>query len=409
MRVMLVGKGGRESALAWAMGKSPLVDDVLIETGSDIDEIVSRALEERADWVMIGPEVPLVAGLVDRLEEVGIPAFGPSAAAAQLEGSKIFMKELCTEHSIPTAPYRVADNIDEALALIFDWDNVPVVKADGLCGGKGVVVTNSFVEAGEAAQAMFRGDAPYGAAGKRIVIEDRLCEERECSMMFLCQDEVAIPIPPARDYKRIGDGDTGPNTGGMGAYSPLPDVDDALVEDVRKRIILPTLRAMQAQGRPFRGLLYAGLMLTQEGPMLLEFNVRFGDPETQVVLPRLESDIVPYLLAIARNEPGGLARLGPLAVSPNAAVCKVLASSDYPGDYEEDKLITDLGYLPNTLIFDAGVRIDENGTQFTAGGRVMGVVGLGSTIEIARLQAEMRADRITYDNKYERKDIAVNP
>ncbi len=409
MRVVIVGKGGRESTLTWAMGKSPLVDEILGETGSDIDEIVSHALEDRADLVVVGPEVPLVAGLVDQLEGVGIPAFGPSAAAAMLEGSKIFMKELCSQHSIPTARWCWTSQIGQAIDLIRIW-GTPVIKADGLCGGKGVFVAENAEEAIGAARLMLV-ERVYGMAGSHILIEDRL-KGKECSMMFLCQDEVAIPLPPARDYKRAKDGDKGPNTGGMGAYSPLPDVDDALVEEVRQRIILPTLRAMKARGTPFRGILYAGLMLTEEGPMLLEYNVRFGDPETQVVLPRLDSDIVPYLLAIATNEPGALARLGPLAVRSGAAVCITLALQGYPDSkkYKTGYPITGLApeIRPRSLVFHAGTERGENGEWRTASGRVLSVVGLGDTLTMARLRAEDRAAEIMYHGKYHRTDIAAN-
>ena len=426
LRIAIVGSGGREHALSWVIGKSPFVERIYVTPGnggivpenrwdvheSNLAELVSLALEERIDLVVVGPEAPLCAGLVDKLEAAGIAAFGPSAAAAQLEGSKIFMKELCSEHGIPTARWDWTgvpgrpNSIETVAKMISSFSSPPVVKADGLCGGKGVVVAKSMQEAIDAAYAMLV-QKKLGDTGSCIVIEDRLYG-KECSMMFLCQDETALPLPPARDYKRALDGDEGDNTGGMGAYSPVLDVDDALVEQVRQTIILPALRAMAARGTPFRGLLYAGLMLTENGPMLLEFNVRFGDPETQVVLPRLESDIVPYLLTIARNESGGLARLGPLMVDSSVAVCFTLASEGYPGEYKTGYPIS--GWTqptPQTLVFHAGTRHD-NGRLVTSGGRVMSVVGIGPSVESARLRAVERADGTDFKNKYRRTDIALN-
>ena len=408
LTVAIVGNGGREHALMWAVDKSPLVKHTIRGEYGNLENTLKILTAHKPDLVIVGPEVPLVAGLIDQLEAAGITAFGPSAAAAMLEGSKGFTKKLCLANGIPTAPGIVVKNYDAAAYLITDWDNLPVVKADGLCGGKGVVVPDTMRKALSAARAMFNGEAPYGKAGvEQIVIEDRLYGN-ECSMMFLCQDKTAIPLPPARDYKRALDGDKGLNTGGMGAYSPLPDVDSALVEEVRLRIILPILQAMKDSGTPFHGLLYAGLMLTDEGPKLLEFNVRFGDPETQVVLPRLESDIVPYLLAIAKNEPGALARLGPLAVKDEAAVCVTLACEGYPENPKTGKLIRDEGDLEHTHLFRAGMRLGEDGQWYTSGGRVASAVGLSRWIGVARERAYVRAGLVSYTHKCLRRDIAAD-
>lgn len=407
MRAAIIGSGGRESALAWAVAKSPLVEKTYRYPYVNLDQAAECCAHDRPDLVIVGPEAALVDGIVNWLEALGIPAFGPSIQAAQLEASKIFTKELCTEQCIPTARWWSSANFEHAARIICGLHYPPpVVKADGLCGGKGVVVASSTEAAVGAAYDMLV-KRKLGDAGSRIVIEDRL-EGRECSMMFLCQGETAIPLPPARDYKRAENGDKGPNTGGMGAYSPCPDVDDALVERVRQEIILPALRGMKARGTPFRGLLYAGLMLTAEGPMLLEFNVRFGDPETQALLLRLVSDLVPYLNVIARNEPGGLARLEPLSVRDEAAVCVTIACEGYPEKPKTGGLITDEGgHAHDAHLFWAGMRLDEgHGGWVTTGGRVASVVGLGATIAAARERAYARAACIHFDGKYLRTDIA---
>ena len=409
MKIHIVGNGGRERALLWAVSQSPLVEHALCGEYGDVDSAFDILAGARPDLVIVGPEAPLVGGLVDRLQIAGIPAFGPVARAAKLEGSKAFMKQLCYHSGVRTAKFGIVMDLGPATQLISHWGSVPVIKADGLCGGKGVVVPDTIKEALAAAEAMLAGEKPYGDAGRIVIIEDRL-EGRECSMMWLCAGDEAEPLPPARDYKRALTGDKGLNTGGMGAYSPLPDVDDALVEEVRARIILPVLRVMKGRGAPFRGLLYVGLMLTKDGPYVLEFNVRFGDPETQVVLPRLDRDIVPYLLTIARNEPGGLKRLGPIPVKDDAAVCFTLASKGYPENFSTGYLISGLDpeFRDHSLVFRAGVSTDAEGECRTAGGRVLSVVGLGSTIEAARRRAEDRADEISYLNKYRRSDIALN-
>ena len=420
LRVLIVGSGGREHVLAWTIGKSPLVERVYVTPGNagiapenrfdvkemDLDDIVSLALEERIDLVVVGPEGPLVGGLVGRLEAIGIAAFGPTAAAAVLEGSKIKMKFLCHSSGIPTAPWHWADEYDMARRMIERWEQPPVIKADGLCGGKGVVVAHDTAEALEAAHDMLV-KKKFGEAGSRIVIEDRLIG-REGSFMVLVDGKNVMRLELARDFKRLLNGDTGPNTGGMGAYSPLPDVGWDMEEEIMQRIIMPMVLGMsEVEKTPFRGLLYAGLMITKNGPYVLEFNVRFGDPETQVVLPRLESDIVPYLLAC--TEQGGLAKLDPIKFSSEVAVCRVLASEGYPGTYDTGLSISGLRHeVRDTLVFHAGTRVDDEGRVVTAGGRVMGIVGLGPNFASARVRAAARANLIGYDNKIERTDIALN-
>ena len=427
MRILVVGSGGREHALAWACEKSPLVERVLVAPGNggiarknrrnvevmDFDGIVRLARAEHIDRVIIGPEAPLVAGLVDYLAAAGIKAFGPSARAARLEGSKIYMKSFCTDNAVRTAAWRCADSYVQATDIIHVWCHmnhgvVPVIKADGLCGGKGAVVPDTLEEAYAAARAMLRGDAPYGAAGKLIVIEDRLVGS-ECSVMALCAGLDYRLLPFSRDHKRARSGDKGPNTGGMGGYSPLPDVDEALRRQICERIIEPTLYGMTCyENAPFYGMLYANLMLTADGPYVLEFNVRFADPETQFVLPRIKTDIVPYLFACA--EPGGLAGLPELEVSSDVAVGYTLAERGYPGKVTTGHRISGAeADMPGTLLFHAGTQWDAEGLRLvTSSGRVATVVGLGSTFPRARNRASVRADSISFTGKYRRKDIALH-
>lgn len=416
-KVLVIGSGGRESALCWSIGRSNPKRRVLCTPGnggilsenrrqvkdSDLDGIVQLAKKERVDLVVVGPEGPLVAGLAGLLRQNDVPVFGPDSIGALLEGSKIFTKQLCEDFEIPTAPWQWTDDYKRAAEIIRSWGMPPVVKADGLCAGKGVVVPEIYKQATDAAYDMLVQKS-FGEAGSRIVIEDRLVG-RECSVMAFCDGENADLLPVARDYKRALDDDQGPNTGGMGAYSPLPDVNDDLLADIRMRIIMPTLRGMAKRGTPYHGLLYAGVILTNNGPMLLEYNVRFGDPETQVILPRIESDIVEYMLAC--NELGGLKKLGPLKVRSGAAVCAVLVSSGYPGKYQTGFPIRGIENVPeDVIVFHAGT--NRNPELVTSGGRVMNVVGLGATIEKARQRTGVGADAISFENKFHRKDIALN-
>jgi phosphoribosylamine--glycine ligase len=419
LKVLIVGSGGREHALYGAARKSALVSHVLCTPGNggiaeqnrrdvkdtDIAGIVKLAREEKVDLVIVGPEAPLVAGLVDELKKVDIAAFGPSGKAAMLEGSKIATKTICDVAGIPTAAWSSVDEFKLAKHVIGMWDSVPVIKANGLCGGRGVVVPKTKDEAIDAARNMLEKKPPYGDAGSEIVIEDRLIG-RECSVMALCDGENSVLLPPARDYKRALDGDKGLNTGGMGAYSPLPDVDDALLAQIKETIIVPTLRHMYNYMKPYHGLLYAGLMLTATGPKLIEYNVRFGDPETEVVLPLLRSDIIEYMLATL--EYGGLAKLRPIELSSEAAVSTVLVSDGYPGKYETGFPITNLSATSHLArLYCAGVTLVD-GAFLTSGGRVMNCVGLGSSLEAARLNSQHAAEAIQFTNKFYRKDIAAN-
>lgn len=426
-QLLVVGGGGREHALAWACEKSPLVERVLVAPGNggiarenrravevmDFDGIARLARKERIDCVIVGPEPSLVGGLVDYLAAAGIKAFGPSARAARLEGSKIYMKSFCTDNAIPTAAWRWADSYAQAAGIIPVWCHMnhgvaPVIKADGLCGGKGAVVPDTLEEAYAAAQAMLRGDAPYGAAGRRIVIEDRLIGP-ECSIMALCAGLDYRLLPPSRDHKRARSGNKGPNTGGMGGYSPLPDVDEALLRQICERIIEPTLYGMSYfENAPFYGMLYANLILTADGPYVLEFNVRFADPETQFVLPRIKTDIVPYLFACTTQ--GGLPELPELEVSSDVAVGYTLAERGYPGKVTTGHCISGIeADVPGTFLFHASTECDAWGLRLvTSGGRVATAVGLGPTFPLARSRAAARADSISFTGKYRRKDIALH-
>jgi phosphoribosylamine--glycine ligase len=417
MTVLVVGSGAREHILAQKLEMSSRVGNVLCSPGNggfrsgqlrkvkeaDLDGIIQLAKDEHVDLVVVGPEVPLVKGLVDQLAEHKIDAFGPTAQMAQLEGSKAFTKRLCRDYNIPTAPFHVAETMHDALHFIRLFASPPVIKADGLCAGKGVVVAKTYEHAIDAAEDMLVKRI-HGEAGDIIVIEERLMG-RECSVMAFCDGETVVLLPPARDYKRAHEGDEGPNTGGMGSFSPLPDVDDALMERIKNEIFLPALRGfLEQEGLHYHGLLYAGLMLTSDGPKLIEFNVRFGDPEVQVILTRTKSDIVDYMLATL--EVGGLAQLPPLEVHSEAAVCVVLASDGYPGKYETGMWVAgDKHPFENACVFHAGTEPLSFVTK-TKGGRVMSVVGVGSTIELARQHAYDAAAHIYYDNKYLRTDIA---
>lgn len=418
LTVLVVGGGAREHALCWSIAKSPSVKRVLCTPGnggitsenrrnirdSDLPGIVGLAKEESVDLVVVGPEAPLVAGLVEILREAGVAAFGPNAKGARLEGSKIYTKTLSSGLDIPTAHWKWTDNYDDAKEMILSWGSLPVIKADGLCGGKGVVVPDTESQALDAAHDMLVKKT-LGHAGSRIIIEDRLVG-RECSVMALCDGENAVLLPPARDYKRALDGDRGLNTGGMGSYSPLPDVDDALVAEIKTRIIDRTLYGMaKHEGNPYRGVLYAGIMLTKDGPFLLEYNVRFGDPETQVVLPRLQSDVVEYMFATL--ERGGLSKLGPLQIHSGASVCTVLVSKGYPDKYQTGFPITGLDEANSwAVLFHAGT--DRTPELVTSGGRVMSCVGFTASLEAAREYSRLAAEAISFENKSFRTDIAAN-
>ena len=416
MRVLVVGSGGREHALAWAISASPLVDRLFCAPGNagiaeeaeciaigatDIKGLVRFCRGERVDFVVVGPEAPLVLGLVDALEVEGIAAFGPSAAASAIEASKAFAKDLFVRAQIPTAAYRRFRDPAAAKAFIASHGAPIVIKADGLAAGKGVVVADDLDSAYQAVDAALV-ERRFSAAGLEIVVEDFLAGE-EASFHALVDGKDALPLASARDYKRVGDGDLGPNTGGMGAYSPSPLVTPAIESIVMERIILPAITAMRREGRVFKGVLYAGLMLTETGPMLLEFNARFGDPECQVLMMRLMSDPLPALIA-ARD---GVLKSVDLRWHADSALCVVMAAHGYPGDPQRGSRIRGLDGAatdPKVKIFHAGTRRD--GDRLLAdGGRVLGVTALGGDISRARDRAYAAVDRIDWPGGFCRHDI----
>ena len=413
----MVGSGGREHALCWSLAASPLCDKLYCAPGNagiaeeaecvpiaaeDLDGLVAFAREQSIDFVVVGPEAPLVAGLVDRLEASGIKAFGPSAAAAQLEGSKGFMKDLCARHGIPTAAYRRFTDAEAAKAYARACGAPIVVKADGLAAGKGVVIARDLAEADAAIDSMLT-EGRFGAAGAAVVIEDFL-EGEEASFFALVDGKTALPLASAQDHKAVGDGDTGPNTGGMGAYSPAPVVTDAVAAEIMAHIIEPTVRAMADEGRPFKGVLYAGLMITGDGPKLLEYNTRFGDPECQVLCVRLKSDLLPALLA-ARD---GVLSTFHLRWRDEAALTVVMAAKGYPGAYRkgtEIRGVEQAAALPDVTIFHAGTKRAEDGRLLAAGGRVLNVTALGRTVAEAQARAYEAVDRIDWPDGFCRRDI----
>jgi len=420
MRVLVVGSGGREHALAWAISASPLVDRLFCAPGNagiaeeaecvaisatDIKGLVQFCRGERIDFVVVAPEAPLVLGLVDALEAEGIAAFGPSAAASAIEASKAFAKDLFVRAQIPTAAYRRFRDPAAAKGFIASHGAPIVVKADGLAGGKGVVVADDLDTAYRAVDAALV-ERRFSSAGLELVVEDFLAGE-EASFFALVDGKDALPLASAQDYKRVGDGDLGPNTGGMGAFSPSPLVTPAIEGMVMEHIILPAVAAMQREGRFFKGVLYAGLMLTEAGPMLLEFNARFGDPECQVLMMRLMSDPLPALIAAH----DGVLKSVDLRWHADTALCVVMAANGYPGEPQRGAEIRGLDTAatdPKVKIFHAGTRRD-NQRLIADGGRVLGVTALGSDIASARDSAYAAIDRIDWAGGFCRRDIGQRP
>ena len=415
MNILLIGSGGREHALAWAISASPLCERLYAAPGNPGMEecaicaavdttnhqaVIAFCRENEIDFVVVGPEAPLVAGLVDDLAAAGIKAFGPSKAAAQLEGSKGYTKDLCQEFSIPTAAYRRFTDAAAARTYVREQGAPIVIKADGLAAGKGVVVAMTLEEALAAVDAIFAGSV--GEAGHEVVVEQFL-EGEEASFFALCDGTTAVPLISAQDHKRAFDGDKGPNTGGMGAYSPAPIMTPEMEERVMETIIRPTVRAMAARGTPFKGVLFAGLMITKDGPELIEYNVRFGDPETQVLMPRLRSDLLPALIASA----DGVLSTISLRWKTDAALCVVMATKGYPGSFQRGSEIRDIAKaasLDDVLVFHAGTK--RSGDHILAnGGRVLGVTASGKSVADAQKRAYEAVDLIDWPEGFSRRDI----
>jgi phosphoribosylamine--glycine ligase len=416
MNILLVGSGGREHALAWKIAQSPSLKRLVAAPGSDgmasicetrpvaatdIDRLINLAQEIAADLVVVGPESALERGLADRLAAAGIPCFGPSAAAARLETSKAFTKDFCARHNLPTAGYGVFGETEAADRFLETLSAPYVIKADGLAAGKGVVIAADLAEAKATVRDMLGGR--FGAAGAQVVIEEFMQGE-EASLFALADGQTAVLFGAAQDHKRAFDGDRGPNTGGMGAYSPAPVLTAALAQQALETMILPAVRGMADEGYPYVGVLYAGLMLTAEGPKLVEFNARFGDPECQVLMLRLESDIVPLLLACAT---GSLAEAPAARWSEGSAVCVVLAAEGYPDSPRTGSLIkgADGDFGPEVTVFHAGAVRSANGDLTAAGGRVLNVCARGPDLKSARDRAYAAVDRISWPGGFHRRDI----
>lgn len=418
MKVLVIGSGGREHAIAWKLSKSPKIEKLYIAPGNpgtalcgqnviipaeDIEGLKSFALREKIDLTVVGPELPLTLGIVDAFSEAGLKVFGPSKAAAELEGSKVFSKEIMLRYKIPTAFYKKFDSHDHAKTYIETHNPPFVVKADGLAAGKGVIICRTKEEALESIDLIMKKKA-FGVAGKRVIVEEFLTGE-EASFLAITDGVNVVPLAPAQDHKAIFDNDKGPNTGGMGAYSPAPIITPALQQEIMDTIMIPTVRAMEAEGRTYKGVLYAGLMISNGKPKVLEFNCRLGDPETQPIMMRLEDDLVDVLLAAVEGRLEGVS----FKWTEKAAVCVVMSSKGYPGDYvkgSEIKGLDEAAKLPDVVVFHAGTAIKE-GKVVTSGGRVLGVTALGAGIREAIDNAYRAVLKISWDGDgaYYRKDI----
>ena len=417
--VLIVGRGGREHALAWKLAQSERVHRILLAPGNGgtaamagkvanvaIDEfdfagLIACARREQVGLVVVGPEAPLAAGLADACRAAGLSCFGPSQAAAQLESSKAFAKAFMQRHGIPTARHMVFRDLAAALETLYTVDMPLVIKASGLAAGKGVIIPNSEAEAEQALRQML-SERIFGAAGDEVVIEERM-EGPEASVLAFCDGKTIAIMPVAQDHKRVFDNDQGPNTGGMGAYAPAPIVTPALLAEIHETILEPTIRGMAAEGMPFVGVLYAGLMLTASGPRVIEFNCRFGDPETQVILPLLQSDLLDVLEACAT---GTLDRIE-VAWKKGSALAVVAASGGYPGEYRKGEVVSGLADVQDATVFHAGTYLTPDGRILTDGGRVLAVTGIGDTFAQARARAYAGIGKIHFEGMHYRRDIGA--
>jgi phosphoribosylamine--glycine ligase len=414
MKILVIGNGGREHALVWKINQSPMVEKLYCAQGNggiaqiaecvDIEPtgikgLVRFAKKNRIDLTVVGPELPLTMGIVDHFEKAGLKIFGPNKKAAEIEGSKRFTKDLMAKYNIPSAEYRVFTKYKEAVQYIHEKESPLVLKADGLAAGKGVLVCHSRTEAFEGAERILK-NREFGDAGNCLIIEECLVGE-EASVLAITDGERLVTLPAAQDHKAIFEGDTGPNTGGMGAYAPAPVVTSKMLDVVKEKILIPTIHGMKKEGRPYRGVLYAGLMFTREGPKVLEFNCRFGDPEIQAILPLIDTDLVVLIQACLE----GRLNEDLIKIKNKAAVCVVMASGGYPGSYEKGKAIRGLDTVfDETMVFHAGTKL-KNGEVVTSGGRVLGVTAVDDSIQSAIQKVYEAVGKITFDMAYYRRDI----
>ncbi len=422
MRILVIGSGGREHALVWKIAQSKLVKKIFCAPGNggiaglaecidiqadDIFELVEFARKEKIDFTVVGPEVALSLGIVDEFSKYGLKIFGPNKQAAQLEASKVFSKTIMAKYNVPTAAFEIFDDSEEAKKYIEKIGAPCVVKADGLAAGKGVVVAKTVDEAKQAVNSMMQ-EKIFGESGNKVIVEECL-QGQEASILAFTDSREVIPLVSSQDHKRIFDNDSGPNTGGMGAYSPAPVVTRPLLQEILEKIIYRTIDGLIKEGITYQGVLYAGVMLTKDGPKALEFNVRFGDPETQVILPRLKSDLLEVMMAVSNRALSKVIKSGGLKWDNRACACVVCSSAGYPGEYQKGKEISGLAEaakIKDAVVFHAGTRISQ-GKCLTSGGRVLGVTGLGRTIKDAVNKAYQAVEKINFEGMHYRRDIGA--